>query len=119
MSGSDDKFALMEEARVKYERLGKLLRRSTQEKVVLPSELEGAMRKFGESGNISNSLGFMNALSGCYRQIELPENMKPELQRIVNWNEYFEFDASEEEKAQLSADRIHLSCARFGNPISG
>lgn len=118
MSGSDDKFDLMEEARVKYERLSKLLRRSAEIKVALPLELEGVMRNFSKSGNISNSLDFMNALSGCYSQIELPEKLKPELQRIVNWSEYSDFNANDEEKAQLSADYIHLCCSRYCGFIS-
>ncbi|MFH0701615.1 MAG: hypothetical protein V2A62_04210 [Candidatus Woesearchaeota archaeon] len=118
MSGQEDKFATMNEARVKYGRFSKLLQRLPQG-TVLPSELEEAMEQFTKSENIGNSFSFLGALSKCYEQIELPEELKPELQRIVNWSEWAEFDASDEVKAQLSADYIHLRCPRYCRSVSG
>jgi hypothetical protein len=118
MSGSEEKFDFIEEARVKYGRLNKLFRRM-REKPTLPSELATALKDYEQQGAVSNSIKFIDALRKSYSEVRAPEEFKAELQRIATWSRWSDFDASEEEKAQLSADRIHLSCARFGNHISG
>lgn len=106
MSGSDEKFEIIEEARVKYGRLNDLLGRLPTPPAI-PSELKVAMENYREQGAVYNSMELINKLSEYAAQIELPSVMREELQRIVDWNEYFEFNANPEVKAQPSADYIH------------
>jgi len=117
MSGSDDKFEIIEEARVKYVRLGKLFERM-KEKPNLPEELAQAISDYERQGAISNSMKFIGVLSREYPQLNVPESLKGELQRIATWSEWQEFDASPEVKAQLSADRIHLCSPRYCGIVS-
>jgi len=107
MSGQDDKFGLMDEAEVQYKRLGSLLARAGNPE--LPADLKSAMDEFNGRGNISTSMSFSNALRKQWDKIGIADSLKPELGRIAKFNESLT-GYSEEAKAQLSADRIHLYC---------
>jgi len=118
MSGSDDKFALLDEASIKYGRLNRLFERLGK-KPDLPKELAQAISEYEKQGAISNSINFIGALSKDYDKIAVQDSLKGELQRIATWSEWKEFAASPEDKAQLSADRIHLFSTRFSKIICG
>ena len=108
MSGSNDKPFFVGEARVKYKRLKSLLARAGNP--TLPEELEKAVIAFDENNSRSSSDYFNETLRISEEAICLPEELKPELRQIVSWYENQELFGTEEAKAQLSADRIHLCC---------
>ena len=105
MSGQDEKFEIIDEAKVKYQRLQSLLKRANVNE--LPIALAAAIADYQKQGSISQSLDFLAALRGNYGQIDVPADLRPELERIVNWSEWNKF-ISEKDQARRSADYIHL-----------
>ena len=107
MSAQDDKNGLMGTAEIQYQRLVSLLARAGNPE--LPEEFGKTMKEFGGRGSISISEKFMGSLWKNQETIDVSENLRPELKRIANFNECLA-GWSDEAKAQLSADCIHLQC---------
>ena len=86
MSGQDEKIGIIDTAKQQYNALMQVLRgvNPGDPYSLLPTELEEALRRYEQLGAINNSMNFRDVLKECWREIDVPRNLKPDLEKIAN-----------------------------------
>lgn len=81
MSYQDEKLEAISRARKKYNALMGVLRRGGNP--AIPNELAIAIADYEKLGAVRNSYDFETALKRNWRQINIPSELKPKLERIA------------------------------------